>query len=85
MGGADRLDIVPTSLVPTLLQSKRDLTPDEVSNARKKVLADLHLEGDYYLAGEGDLGNGHAGGAMGGGEDGGGAVGENGYANGAGR
>lgn len=69
----------------TVPQSKRDLTPEEVSNARKKVLADLQLEGDFYLADGGDLGNGHSGGgmAMGGGEDGGGAVGENGYANGA--
>lgn len=58
-----------------------------MANARKKVLADLHLEGEYYVVGEedggGGQGNGHAGG-MGDGENGAdGAGGENGYANGA--
>ena len=65
-------------------QSKRKLSQEEVANARKKVLSDLHLEGEYYVAGEEDQSNGHAGGGMGDGEDGvDGAGGENGYANGA--
>lgn len=59
-----------------------------MASARKKVLADLHLQGEYYVAGEedsGGQGNGRAGGGgLGNGEDGAdGAVGENGYANGA--
>lgn len=62
-----------------------------MANARKKVLADLHLEGDYYLAGEGENGGDRGSGGHGGAGDGeegddgggGGGVGENGYSNGA--
>lgn len=66
-------------------QSKRNLSSDEVENARKKVAADLQLEGEYFVAGEEGLSNGgYAGegeeGGGGGGWSGGG--GENGHANG---
>ncbi|CAM9600578.1 unnamed protein product [Ectocarpus sp. 12 AP-2014] len=71
--------------------SKRNLSQEEVSNARKKVSADLQLEGEYHIAGENGLSNGgHAAGGDTGveGDEGGGGGGwsggggENGHANG---
>lgn len=41
-----------------VVQSRRDLSEDEVTNARKKISADLQVDGDYYVP---DLDNGHAG------------------------
>ena len=53
-----------------MVQSRRDLSQDEVTNARKKVSADFQVDGDYYVpdvvsthaGGEGDEGGGGDGG-----------------------